>query len=252
VQAISRFILAFSIFSLALGATATAQEADDSRARMHFDAGRSYYDDGAYEQALQEFRRAYDLSRRPAMLNNMAQCEERLGMWNEAAAHLEEFARTLPEGSEDRARVDRRVANLRARVAGRSEEPEPSGPSQPAGPTQPAGRPASDGLLVPSIVLMGAGAAALITWGVLGGMALGEESSVANGCGATMSCTPDEVRTMDDLALGADITMALGLALAATGAILLVVDPPRGASNEVSVAPFVGPGTAGVALGGSL
>lgn len=240
--------------ALALLATpviSRAQPSDDERARLHFDAGRSYYEEGAYEQALEEFSRSYELSHRAPLLANMANCEDRLGRWTDAANHLEQYARTLQEGSEERRLTERRIENLRARASAR-QEPSATPDVAPTPATEtPAG---SEGLLVPSIVLMGAGGAALIAWGVLGGLALGEESTIASGCGATASCTAEEVRAMDDLALGADISLAAGLALAAVGVVLLIVEPPRGApsTSGAALAPFVTPDAAGIVLAGRL
>ena len=46
-----------------------AQSAEnDERARTHFESGRSYFSEGAYERALQEFLQAYELSPRTPML----------------------------------------------------------------------------------------------------------------------------------------------------------------------------------------
>ena len=252
--------------------TAHAQDStDDERARLHFSAGRSYYEEGNYEQALVEFQRAYDLSHRDVLLVNIANAQERLGQWREASATLERFVASLPEGDEQRPTLSRRIENLRSRADQHEAElrareqtqttttttttsGEPSSSTTEPATTTTTTSGASEGLLVPSLVAFGVGAAGLIAFATLGGLALAEESSVADGCGATMSCTPAEVQAMDDLAIGADVSLAIGLAGVATGAILLIVDPPRGGSSESAsarVMPFGHREGAGISVQGS-
>lgn len=247
---------------------AQAQDsADDERARLHFSAGRSYFEEGTYEEALQEFRRAYELSGREVLLVNIANTQERLGRWREAADTLEQFVATLPAHDQQRPILQRRIENLRARAAqheaeerARSEREAPPTTTADAAPPEapsalpPATATASDGLLVPSLVAFGVGAAGLITFATLGGLAMAEESAVASGCGATRSCTRLEVQAMDDLAIGADVSLAIGLVAGATGAVLLIVDPPRGASTESAsarVLPFGHAEGGGISIQGS-
>lgn len=224
-------VAALAALTLAAPSALAQESAEDERARLHFEAGRSYYEEGNYEEALDEFRRAYTLSNRPVLLMNIAHCQERLGQWAEAAESLEQFIATMPPNAEERPTLQRRIENLRARAAQHGTT-EPDATSTPAPTTSATG--ASDGLLVPSLVAFGVGGAGLIAWGILGGLALGEESTIAAGCGATRSCTPAEVQAMDDLALGSDISLGIGLAGILAGVILIVVDPPRGATTEAA------------------
>jgi hypothetical protein len=255
---------------LVVTASASAQESsDDQRARLHFEAGRSYFEEGDYEQALDEFSRAYALSHRAVLLVNIANCQERLGRWTEAADSLGTFRDSLPPEDDQRATLARRIENLRARAlehqetttttttdAGAGTTAAPTGAETTTTTTTSSASGGSDGLLIPAVIALGVGGASLIAWGVLGGMALGEESAVASGCGATVSCTPAQVQTMDDLALGADIAMVVGLVGVATGVVLFLVDPPRGAASDrasrgPTVAPYAGRDGAGAAIAGS-
>jgi hypothetical protein len=59
---------------------------------------------------------------------------------------------------------------------------------------------------------------------------------------------------MEDLALGADIALGVGLAGVAVGAVLILVDPPRGATADgaaVRVLPVVGASGGGLTVQGS-
>lgn len=246
---------------------ARAQEtADDERARLHFTAGRSYYEEGGYEQALQEFTRAYALSPRAELLVNIANSQERLGQWGAAADSLERFAETLPESDAQLPTLRRRIANLRQRAEQHEREqqaggaptvttsPSPVGAIAAESPRDaaPAATGPNDGLVALYFIgaFAGAGAGGLATFG---GLAVAEEARIARGCGATVSCTAEEVGQMDDLALAADISLATLIAAVAAGAIVFIVDPPRSGSSEQATArivPFGGPNASGVAVVG--
>lgn len=272
--------LVLALCSFAAVAHAQETGADDERARVHFQSGRSYFEEGSYEQALQEFSRAYELSPRAVLLVNIANVQERLAQWDAAAASLQRFVDTLPATDPQVATLQRRIVHLRERQAQQASQTPPDGTTATtstsattttttgtgatAGASTTTGtattRPdapvseATTGLLVPSLIAFGVSAVGLISFGVFGGLAMSEESSVASGCGATVSCTPDQVQAMDDLALVADISLAIGLAAAATGAILILVSPPRSASTEslsARLVPYGGPLGGGVAVVGS-
>lgn len=99
--------------------TATAQAQPDERAaRAHFLAGRSYYDQARYEDALREFTEALHASpdeQKGLMVFNVGQAQERLGRIAAAIASFESYLDLQPR-AEDRADVERRIATLRARL----------------------------------------------------------------------------------------------------------------------------------------
>lgn len=255
-------VLAAAIAVATLPATAAAQS-DDERAHLHFTAGRSYFDEGNYEQALDEFNHAYELSQRAVLLVNVANCQERLGQWREAAATIERYVATLGPDEEERGTLERRVQSLRERAdqrdaedqariaAARGTGDEGASDTPPPATTTTA----SDGLLVPAIIAFGVGGAAAIAWGVLGGLALSDQSSIQAGCGATRSCTSAQVSEMSSFAVGADVSMSIALVAVATGAVLLIVDPPHGASSTSTstarLVPWGGAQGGGLVLGGS-
>jgi len=69
-------------------------------AQTRFDAANHYFEDGDYEHALEEFKAAYDLSDRAAMLYNISLCYERLADLPQAIQYLERYAQTLTPGDE--------------------------------------------------------------------------------------------------------------------------------------------------------
>ncbi|MEZ4253043.1 MAG: hypothetical protein R3B99_32955 [Polyangiales bacterium] len=95
----------------------TEREDDDRRARVHFESGRQYFDEGEYERAVEEFTRAYELSGRPALLMNVASGLERLGRYAEAADRMQAYHDQAEDTVPTREVLARRIANLRERAA---------------------------------------------------------------------------------------------------------------------------------------
>lgn len=243
---------------LVTSAVVSAQDtADrDERARTHFDAGRLHYEEGAYDRALVEFQRAWELSRRPVLLVNLATVQERLAMYTEAAENLREYLRLEPD-VDGRARLERRIANLERLERERSEGGEDAPSSAPA--TAPATAPASaaasapngpdEGLLGGAIAAFAAAGVGAVLMGAFGGLALGAESELASGCGATGACTDAEVADANTFALVSDIGLGAALAGAAAGTVLLIValTSSGGSSGESAVlAPWLSPEGAGI------
>ncbi|HEX6240781.1 MAG TPA: hypothetical protein VFZ61_07805 [Polyangiales bacterium] len=103
-------------------AGAAAQQtarAPDEEARRHYERGLSLYEDGAYDAALGELIRAYELRPAPILLYNIALVHRAL---NDHAAALSAFrqyvtvsGKSLPEAR--RAEVDAQILELEQRVA---------------------------------------------------------------------------------------------------------------------------------------
>jgi tetratricopeptide (TPR) repeat protein len=87
---------------------------DVERAHVHTQSGIEYYNEARYEEALREFDEAYRLKALPELQYNMAQCYERLGKPDEAAASYQKYLDGKHEAP-DRDVVEKRIANLRAR-----------------------------------------------------------------------------------------------------------------------------------------
>lgn len=134
------FLVALTVLVGALSASATLAQSESSddrqrsaaveaEARSLFEAGRSAFDIGRYEDALEHFQQAYELSGRSSLLYNVGQTADRLRL---DAVALEAFERFLADNPEHaraeavraRIRVLREaVSHTAAPIAG---EPEPS------------------------------------------------------------------------------------------------------------------------------
>lgn len=246
-----------------------AQDDDDQRARLHFEAGRSHFEDGAYDRAREEFTRAFELSGRPALLLNLATTHERLAMYDDAIANLEAFIERAPEDPQV-PRMQRRIQNLERlrdeRVAPveptepeegalddeglPSEEPLPSNP----GPIVRAPASAGGGLRIGGGVGLAVGTLGLAATAVFGALALLEDASLRDGCGAGPSCRPEDVRRANDLARVADVGLVVGLVAVAVGTTLLVLGlRKRRAGSDLgrtTLTPFAGLRSGGLSLQG--
>jgi tetratricopeptide (TPR) repeat protein len=125
------WLVAVGIVWVGAPRAARAQDEPDSateEARALFEAGRTAYDAGRFESALDSFGRAYELSRRPALLFNMGSALERLRRDDEALEHYERYLREVP-GAENAQFVRARIHFLRSprRTAGAPEASRPSG-----------------------------------------------------------------------------------------------------------------------------
>jgi tetratricopeptide (TPR) repeat protein len=89
---------------------------DDERARAHFAAGESHYAARRFGDAAREFALAYELSRRPEMLVNLARAHERDGALRAAIADLELLLAQHPSTSY-RGEAEERIARLRPALA---------------------------------------------------------------------------------------------------------------------------------------
>lgn len=105
------------ILILALSSTpALAQSTDAERARVHFESGQRFYEAGQYRLAIDEFRAAYRLSGRPALLFNIAQAHRLAGDCAEALDAYRDY-RELDGRAAERTNVDERIAEMERCVA---------------------------------------------------------------------------------------------------------------------------------------
>lgn len=109
-------------------------EAQIERARQAFERGRRAYETGDLQVALDAFREAHRLTGAPDLLYNIASVADRLGLDREALDAYERYLSQRPD-SEDRPRVEERIASLRARVA--SGAPQPTSPADPEPTSEP-------------------------------------------------------------------------------------------------------------------
>lgn len=239
---------------LALSAAPAAMAQEDpwdnqdpeARAKELYQNGAILYEEGRYEDAVVAWDEAYHLSQRPALLYNIANAQERLGLWQEALDTLNRYRAYAGAGQRDV--LDRRITNLERRLqdsGGETSntivEAEPIEPMVGAAPT---GRPITGGGAGPRIVplvLMGGGAAFLATGGVFALSAGSARRSAADSCAADalgstwcLDTASSDLTRDRRSSLLADVSFVLGTAGLATGGALMLFSP---GATQVGVGP---------------
>jgi hypothetical protein len=232
---------------VALATTAVAQDVDperERRARVLYEAGTAHFEVGDYESALREFRAAHAESPYPELLYNIFLCEERLGNLRAAVEALEGFLGTanVPR----REILERRLAHLRERAARgetrieasdvqqahplQVQDAPPADPS-PAAVTPPAAV-ASAGPPVLAITGFAIGGAGLITFAVAGGITVAEDASLRGDGGCSPTCSPEQVQTLANAGIAADVGLGVAIAGTVLGVIGLLIDGGSPAPRE--------------------
>lgn len=222
-------VLAASVGTAARGRAQDAVERADAEARSRFEAGRAAMAAGRTEDALVDFRRAYELSHRPALLYNIGVAADRLRRDDEALEAFEAYLASMPASDvTNRAEVEGRITVLRETIAARTAREGP-GPLE-APPTTPS-------VSVPAVALLVSGGVLVVGGAVLLGVGASERARVANATlGAPWSDYATSAETAPILEGVGGATLGVGAALAVTGAVLLATDAPH--ERQVAVLPF--------------
>ena len=99
---------------LALPGHAHAQEDD---ARTLFQRGQAAYAQGAYDDAIEMWTRAFELDPRPLLQYNLSQAYERLGRLEDAVSALDVYLQRADPTDEHMADARARQSSLRERIA---------------------------------------------------------------------------------------------------------------------------------------
>jgi tetratricopeptide (TPR) repeat protein len=247
-----RRALSVALYTAVLGlpVTAAAQTASDDLARRHFDSGVAYLEESDLENALKAFTKAYELSKRPAILLNIATVEERRGDLNAAITALDRYLAAEPKGAH--AETTRlRIQNLQKRVENEpapeapppASEPAPSPAPPPAAappPPAPAPPPPSpppaevdDGPPISVYFAFGVGGAATLTAVLTGILANTEYEAAKARCAPT--CLESEVSTGKTLALVSTITTGVAIVGVGAGVALLLASSKGSSATRVEL-----------------
>lgn len=241
-----------AILVVLLPTVAAAQMSDDERARQHFEAARSYYDQARYEDAEREFQESFRLSRRVELLVNIATCRERALDFDGAAEMLERYLNERPDAP-DRTTVQTRIERLRALAEREGDHP----PPPPEGDTAEPAAQGSSGdptLITAGAVTLAVGGAALIAMIITGAAAHVMYEDLRAVCGEDFVCPEEQRGTRDTgeaLAITSTVLTVAGGAAAAAGVVLLVLGLVSSSGESAQLEPdlFLGPGPG---LGASL
>ncbi|HEX6838089.1 MAG TPA: tetratricopeptide repeat protein [Polyangia bacterium] len=241
------------LVSTALVTPARASGADDEeRARGHYEIGLGLYRLGDYQGALKEFAAGYELARKPGFLLNLGQTYRKLGELREARDMYRQFLAEVARDDPARPEARKVLAEIEQAIR-KSPPPDSSSPSSSAAATpEPAPAVAAPAVTAPAVsapaepapvavqatapphqhrraLRIGGIVVGVVGVGLLGGGigtavaadGIARDLNSADRSGAVFDPSQDHAYSVDR-ALSTGFFVS-GAALAATGAILLVV-----------------------------
>ncbi|MBO6936191.1 MAG: tetratricopeptide repeat protein [Deltaproteobacteria bacterium] len=271
------FVLGLAIASLVGAPDARAQaEPEDpiARARVYFEAGMSYFDEGEYERAIPQFERALDLTTAPEILYNLYIAYERIGQFDKATVYLRTYL-SVAGDIEGRAQLQSRLEALERRARqseDEGEEPEvddsapvrelpadaqprtaDDAPPPVAEESETEGSTDGGSMAGPIVSYLIAGGG-LVALAVGGALALKRNSDLASDCGelADRSCSADDVAPLRRASITADVGLGVAIAGALVGTLLVLLrkSPTSDAGASLELSPAVGRNEGGVVIHG--
>jgi hypothetical protein len=237
-----------------------------AEAKKLFDDGAAAYAAGNYEEAIKNWEKAYELSQKPLIYDNLANAWERLGDTRKTRECLAKWREAAPP--EERDGLDARIRNLDARIARDEEAAARAAAAQAAREARQRAeaeaaqrKPWLAGAIVASV-----GGAAVISGVVVDVVASTKRpgsSACKTSAGQTLCLTSaqDAITTSNRMAVAGDITWGVGAALVASGVVVVIVRRPRplkdvGPSDTAPLPPrppsaYLAPLPGGMMLGGS-
>jgi tetratricopeptide (TPR) repeat protein len=208
---------------------ARTMSAIDAEAREHFQLGRSFYEQGKFQQAAEEFEIAYRMSARPQLLYNIYVARRDAGGLPMAIDALRGYLGQVADAP-DRVNLEARLSSLEAQVKRQQEQESARADSErkaAEAEAKAAARPKTRQEHVRSplpIVLMGTGGAILLGSAVTGGLALSKANKLDDKCDGN-ACPPAQksnVNATKTLAITTDVLWGVGAAAAVTGLVLFL------------------------------
>jgi hypothetical protein len=228
-------------FVLAFPGSALAQGSPDELARRHFDSGAAYLEESDYENALKAFQKAYELSKRPEILLNVATVHERKGDLSGAVGSLKQYLEAAPNG-EHVDTVKLRIQNLDKRIAEQGDKPAEAPPPAPApaappppppaaAPPPPPPPPVEKPNRVPAYIALGVGGlaagGALVT-GIFAKQAYDDDKK-----NCSPGCSDDQIADGQGLALTSTILTGVAVVGVGLGVTLWLTATPSDSSGAL-------------------
>ena len=111
-----RTLLAVCFLLLAFVRAAHAEDPAERAAKRHYDRGQKLYNLQKFEEALEQYQKAFDAAPLPGFLFNIAQCQRNLGDYDAAIFSYKRFLRLDPE-SQKREQVEELIEELEQKKA---------------------------------------------------------------------------------------------------------------------------------------
>lgn len=243
---------AFVVFGLLLIAPVASAQEDPriAEARAHFQRGEAHADSGEWALALGEYQQAQAIMeelgdpRALSMVYNVAQANYELRNNETSLAGFQRYLTESGPNAPNRDVAQRRVLELEARIAAEGGDTDPGGD----GSAQESGGEVVSPI---GVIIASVGAAAIIAGAVVGGLALSEGDAAIEDCDANDRCAPATMTELEDVGTLAGVADGLlfgGLAVAATGVVLMFVLADSG--DDASASAFCTPDGCAAAVRG--
>lgn len=196
--------------------------------------GAAAFKERDFEVAIDRFEKAYALAKVPLLLYNIGRCYEEQENWDKAIEYYKKYAVAPDVATQEREEALERVAKIEA-ARGKKDiirDPDPD-PKPASGP----------GAL--AYILTGTGAAALAAGGVVGFLALGEQTRFQDATDPDEQAAARESGQM--LALTADGLFVGGGVLTIIGLIMILTAPGE-ETQQTTWAPMVAPDRIGAQM----
>lgn len=106
-----RTLLALCLTAIALVRVAHADDPGERAARRHYERGQKLFNLQKFDEALDQFQKAYDAKPIPDFLFNIGQCHRNLGDYEAAIFSFKKFLKLEPDAS-NREQVEKLIDEL--------------------------------------------------------------------------------------------------------------------------------------------
>src|SRR2546425_5930425 len=115
-SALLRLLAIASFCFVAAPARVHADDVQTRSAKRHFDRGETLFALAKFDQALEEYQKAFDAKPLPDFLYNIGQCYRNLGDYDQAIFSFKKYLNLKPDAP-DKEKVDKLIEELEAKKA---------------------------------------------------------------------------------------------------------------------------------------
>ena len=110
------FVLATLCFVVAAPAPVRAEDVATRASKRHYERGEKLFALGKFDEALDEYQKAFDAKPLPDLLYNIAQCYRNLNDYDQAIFSFKKYLKLLPDAP-DKDKVEKQIEELEEKKA---------------------------------------------------------------------------------------------------------------------------------------
>ena len=115
-RSLPRTLIAICVLLLAFVRVAHAEDPSERAAKRHYDRGQKLYALQKFDEALDQFQKAFDAKPLPGFLFNIGQCHRNLGDYDAAIFSFKRYLKLEPE-ADNREQVEELIEELEQKKA---------------------------------------------------------------------------------------------------------------------------------------